>query len=126
MLNAVRRYILTAAAAAAALGGAVTAHAANKPGETQMCVPLAQIDETVVIDDQTILIRMKGGGFKRMDMAYRCSGLKMNQGFVHKTSTQNLCTTDPLRVLEPAGASCMIDKIVTIDKEEGKTLLARR
>ena len=70
---------------------------------------------------------MKGkGGYKRIDLVNRCSGLKFQEGFSHATSTNDLCTTDPLRVLEPVGSTCMIEKIVTIDEAEAKLLMAKR
>ena len=107
-------------AAVAIIGFAQTAHAAqgDKLGDTQQCIRLTSIDETPVIDDKTIAVRMKGGGYKRIDLLNKCSGLKLQGGFAHSTSTNDLCTTDPLRVLEPIGATCLIDKIVTIDKAE--------
>ena len=123
-----RTLIAAAAGIAAGCATFAMAHAAGeKVGDTQQCVPLMSIDQTPVIDDKTILIKMKGrGGYKRIDLINRCSGLKMQEGFAHATSTNDLCTTDPLRVLEPVGATCMIDKIVTIDEAEAKQLMARR
>ena len=76
--------------------------------------------------NKTIAVRMKGGGYKRIDLLNKCSGLKIQGGFSHATSTNDLCTTDPLRVLEPVGSTCMIDKIVTIDAAEYKELRKRK
>ncbi len=119
------KYLL---AAVALVGFAQTATAAqgDKVGETQQCIRLQYIDETPVIDDKTIAVRMKGGGFKRIDLLNKCSGLKLQGGFAHSTSTNDLCTTDPLRVLEPIGSTCLIDKIVTIDKAEYTELRKRK
>ena len=114
-------------AAVAVAGFAQAAQAASaKIGDTQQCIRLQSIDETPVIDDKTILVRMKGGEFKRIDLLNKCSGLKMQGGFSHATSTNDLCTTDPLRVLEPVGATCLIEKIVNIDAAEAKALRARK
>ncbi len=116
------KYVSSTLLAAVALAGfAHAAQAANGEaiGDTQQCIRLSYVDETPVIDDRTIAVRMKGGGgHKRIDLVNKCSGLKMQGGFAHSTSTNDLCTTDPLRVLEPVGATCLIDKIVTIDKAE--------
>ena len=110
---------LTAAAALAAQGDAI--------GDTQMCVRLSQISSTPVIDNKTILIEMRGRNrFKRIDLVSRCSGLKMANGFSHSTSTGDLCTTDPLRVIQPVGATCMIKQIVTISAEEAKELKSKK
>ena len=129
-MNEMMKRTLIAAAAGIAAGCATfaMAHAAGENvGDTQMCVPLMSIDQTPVIDDRTILIKMKGkGGYKRIDLVNRCSGLKFQEGFSHATSTNDLCTTDPLRVLEPVGSTCMIEKIVTIDEAEAKLLMAKR
>ncbi|MCB2108335.1 MAG: hypothetical protein KDE14_11580 [Rhodobacteraceae bacterium] len=96
-------------------------------GDTQQCIALQYIDRTPVIDNQTILVEMKGnGGYKRIDLVNRCSGLRLQDGFAYATSINRLCTSDPLRVIEPVGSICMIKQIVTIDEAEAKTLLAKR
>lgn len=97
-------------------------------GETQMCVPLQQIDDRRVIDDRTILLKMiPGPTYKRIDLARDCSGLKAEGGFVSSTSISQLCRQDILRVTqEPIGSQCIIDKIVTIDEAEAKALIAKR
>ncbi len=117
----------------AALAGGVLAAAAvkaadgDKIGDTQQCIQLNYIDSTPVIDNRTILVKMKGGGgYKRIDLVNNCSGLKLEGGFSHSTSINQLCTSDPLKVLGPVGSMCMIDKIVTIDEAEAKTLQAKK
>eukprot|EP01012_Entosiphon_sulcatum_P046887 TRINITY_DN63288_c0_g1_i1.p2 TRINITY_DN63288_c0_g1~~TRINITY_DN63288_c0_g1_i1.p2 ORF type:complete len:131 (+),score=28.00 TRINITY_DN63288_c0_g1_i1:21-413(+) len=128
----IRRIIMTQVskylfAAAALMGFAGAAHAeGEKVGDTQRCIRLQYINQTPVIDDKTILVEMKGGGFKRIDLLNKCSGLKIQGGFSHSTSTNDLCVTDPLRVLEPIGSTCLIDKIVTIDAAEAKELRKKK
>ena len=129
MTNHLSRYLIAAFAALAT--GVLVAAAAKadgeKVGDTQMCVRLQYIDQTPVIDNKTILVKMKGnGGYKRIDLVNSCGGLKIQGGFSHSTSINQLCTSDPLRVLEPVGSTCMIDKIVTIDEAEAKILLAKK
>ncbi len=118
----------TLLAAVAFVGFTQAAQAAkgDNIGDTQQCIRLSYVDETPVIDDKTIAVRMKGGGYKRIDLLNKCSGLKIQGGFSHSTSTNDLCTTDPLRVLEPVGATCLIDKIVTIDAAEYKELRKKK
>ena len=95
-------------------------------GEEQQCIRLSAIDQTPVIDNQTILVEMKGnGGFKRIDLLNRCSGLKIEGGFGYSTSINRLCKQDRLTVLR-AGTPCMIDKIVDITEEEAEALLDRK
>jgi len=106
--------------------GATTAMAAGELGATQTCVRLSDIRESPIVDDRTILLKMRGrDSFKRIDMRGRCSGMQFS-GISHSTPTNELCTTDSIRVLEPVGAVCMIEKIVNIDKAEADELLARR
>jgi hypothetical protein len=129
MTHRLARYLI---ATFAALASGVIAAAAVKAdgeniGDTQQCVHLQYIDSTPVIDNKTILIKMKGrGGFKRIDLVNNCSGLKIEGGFSHSTSINQLCTSDALRVLQPVGSTCLIDKIVTIDEAEAKALLAKK
>ena len=95
-------------------------------GDTQRCIHLSLIDDSPAIDDRTILVEMRGsGGYKRIDLVGSCSGLIYN-GFTFSTPIGKLCTNNTLSVLQPGGAVCAIDKIVTIDKAEAKTLRARR
>ena len=129
MTDHLRRYLIAAFAALATgvLVAAVAKAEGETIGDTQMCVRLQYIDQTPVIDNKTILVKMKGkGGYKRIDLINKCGGLKIQGGFSHSTSINQLCTSDLLRVLEPVGSTCMIDKIVTIDKAEAKLLLAKK
>lgn len=91
---------------------------------TQQCIRLQYIDQTPVIDNKTILVEMKGNTYKRIDLRNRCSGLKLEGGFSHATSINQLCIQDTLRVLR-SGGICMIDKIVDITEEEAKALKAK-
>ncbi len=102
------------------------AHAASpvEKGGTQMCIDTAQMAESPVIDNKTILVRMRGGGYKRIDLLNNCSQLATN-GFAYETSINRLCVQDTLRPLDSGGV-CMIDKIVTIDNAEAKTLLSKK
>jgi hypothetical protein len=100
---------------------AAPAHAAQ-----HHCVSLSVIDQTPAIDESTVLIKLRGHGhFMRMDLAGRCPGLTFN-GFMHEARQNELCTSDPLRVIEPVGAVCMIDKIVDITPDEAHALLQRK
>lgn len=113
--------------AALAMTTAVRAEGENI-GDRQQCIPTGWIDSTVVIDNRTILVEMRGKGYKRIDLANNCSGLKLSGGFSYSTSTQDLCTSSTLRVVESGGAGgiCVIREIVTIDDQEAKALRAER
>jgi hypothetical protein len=111
--------------AASVLAAAAARAEGENVGDTQQCINLMQIDSTPVIDTKTILVEMKGKGFKRIDLVNNCTGLKFN-GFSYSTSINRLCTSDPLKVIDPVGQVCMIDKIVTIDQAEAEALRARK
>ena len=113
------------ALAVAALAGGTAQAAETRPGDRQQCIRLQAVGQTPVIDDQTILVEMKGnGGYKRIDLMNKCVGLKIQGGFSFGTSTQDICTSTGLRVID--GGPCMIKEIVTIDKAEADALKARR
>ena len=104
----------------------LAAPALAEPGDEQQCIRLTAIDETPVIDNQTILVEMKGnGGYKRIDLLNRCSGLKIEGGFAYSTSINRLCKQDRLTVIW-AGTPCLIDKIVDITEEEADELMDRK
>ncbi len=118
---------LIAIVTALSLGAGVTAvFAADTVGSTQQCVRLSDIRESPVIDDKTIVLKMRSRDeFKRVDMRGTCSGMKFS-GIGHSTPSDELCTSSAITVLQPVGANCMIQQIVTIDKAEADTLLAKR
>lgn len=118
---------LIAIAAALTFGlGATSVLAADAVGSTQKCVRLSDIQDSPIIDDKTIVLKMRGRDhFKRVDMRGTCSGMEFS-GIGHTTPTDELCTSNAIKVLQPVGAICMIDKIVTIDKAEADALLAKR
>jgi hypothetical protein len=114
-------------AATLAMSAAVRAEGENI-GDRQQCIPTGWIDSTIVIDNRTILVEMRGKGYKRIDLANNCSGLKLHGGFSYSTSTNDLCTSNTLRVVESGGAGsiCMVREITTIDEQEAKALRAER
>lgn len=107
-----------------AAGAAAAPAFAETEEKTQQCIRLQAIDQTPVIDNKTILVEMKGNKYKRIDLVNRCSGLKIEGGFSHSTSINQLCVQDTLRVLR-SGGICMIDKIVDITEEEAIALKAK-
>ena len=117
-------------AAVVMMGSTIPAWAAqgDNVGETQMCIQTNYISSTPVIDQRTILVEMRGAGrgYKRIDLMSGCAGLDRSTGFAYETSINRLCVQDSLKVLEPVGSVCMIDKIVTIDATEAKALLKKR
>lgn len=88
------------------------------------CIPLSQIARTTVVDARTILVRMRGKDQdRRITLVNDCPGLRFS-GFIHESSLDRLCRTDPLRVIEPQGfgATCAIRSITPITKAEADAL----
>ena len=76
-----QRFVPLIALTAVSLGllSASAASAAGAMGETQRCIRLMQIDESPIIDDRTILVKLRGkNGFRRMDLSGTCSGISWN------------------------------------------------
>lgn len=101
------------------LSGAAWAEApAAKPipkSEVKHCIDLGWLDQSEVIDDQTILFHMKGGKIYENKLPYRCSGLKFEGGFSFATSLHQLCNTDIIRVLHQ-GTACGLGDFVPYEK----------
>jgi Family of unknown function (DUF6491) len=97
----------------------------DEGGSTEMCVPLRQIDDSRIIDDRTILIRMLGSSpYRRIDLDHECSGLKAADSLSSATSISQICSQDVLRVFgSPIASQCTIERIVIIDEAEAKALL---
>ena len=111
----------------ALLGGAVPALAANV-GDTQTCVSLKSIDDSRVIDNKTIVLRvLSTPEYRRIDLTSECFGLSFSDGFSSATSISQLCANDIIKVTrDPVGSQCTIDQITVIDEGEAKALIASR
>ena len=91
-------------------------------GDTQTCLDLGRIDSSPVIDEKTILVKMKAPkSFKRIDLAQPC-GLDTMRPFAHSTTTNQLCKQDTLTVMDGSRSVCMIKQILTISEDEAKSL----
>jgi len=99
--------------------------AAPAAGADSLCLKLSQIDESPVVSDTTILLKMKNGDFHRVDLAGRCPSLKMS-GFAHQTPSDDFCTSTVLTVMSPSKSPCTIERIVKIERAEADQLMAKR
>lgn len=116
------RLALAAAIALAVAFPALAQEAEPKKDQGIVCIPLRDIDRTETIDSQTILVKLRGKDrYQKISLANRCTGLLFN-GFSFATSTNDLCSTDPLRVVEPGSQTCLIDRIDPISAEQADTL----
>jgi hypothetical protein len=96
-------------------------------GEVDQCIPLTRIKRTKAVDNQTIVVEMRGSaGWRKMETASRCSGLKIQDGFAYATSITKLCKGDIITVLGGIGSRCGLSQITVISEEDAKTLIANR
>lgn len=114
--------VLTASTASAQVGKPT-----DKPGMPQMCIMSNYIEETPVIDNRTILVRMNPGrGYKRIELETDCNTMSDGRNLAFDTSINRLCVQDRLNAQEDSGHACTISKIVTIDADEAQELMSRR
>ncbi|MEP2987567.1 MAG: hypothetical protein ABJN65_09740 [Parasphingorhabdus sp.] len=69
-------------------------------GEPKSCIRRSQIRSTDVVDNSTIDFKMRGGKIYRNKLPHKCSGLAFEEAFSYRTSTNNLCNVDIIRVLD--------------------------
>ncbi len=100
-------------------------------GPPEQCVSLSRIDHTDVIDDQNILFYMNGGKIFRNYLPYPCSGLKINDTFMYRTSLNQLCNVDIITVLDNIGFgfsprnSCGLGHFYPVTKDDVSKLKER-
>ena len=109
-------------------GGAVAISSKNAPipvravGEPKNCVTISQIRSTKVIDNRNIDFRMVGGKTYRNTLSQSCLGLKFEERFSYRTSLNQLCSVDIVRVLHSQGgqlsegSGCGLGKFQMVEK----------
>ncbi len=91
-------------------------------GEPVNCVSLRNIRSTNVVDANTIDFKMNGGKTYRNSLPYSCPSLKFEDRFSYRTSTNQLCNVDIVRVLHDyggrltEGAGCGLGKFQPVEK----------
>lgn len=121
--------LLAVVVLAALTGGATAGLSAKKEpapvravGEPVNCVSLNQIRSTNIIDDSTIDFKMTGGKTYRNSLPNSCPSLKSEDRFSYKTSLNQLCNVDVVRVLHSyggqlqEGAGCGLGKFQQVEK----------
>ena len=107
---------------AVALAGKKVAEPVRTVGEPKNCVTTSQIRSTKVIDRRTIDFRMVGGKTYRNILSQSCPGLKFEERFSYRTSINQLCSVDIVRVLHDQGgqlyegAGCGLGKFQMVEK----------
>lgn len=88
--------------------------------EMKICVSTTRISNTDVINDETILFKMKGKRVYVNRLLQSCHGLRMAGGFSYRIPSTQLCKGEIITVLETVGggASCALGKFERLEKVE--------
>lgn len=101
------------------------APAARVVGDPRACIPINQINESTVHDNQTIDFRV-GGQTYRNTLPLSCPSLGFEKSFTYKTSLSQLCNTDVIFVLRNTagslerGAGCGLGMFVPVELEKNR------
>ncbi len=91
-------------------------------GEPVSCITPSQLRTSRIIDDKTIDFEMNNGTVYRNVLPNRCPGLKSEDRFAYKLSTNQLCSVDIITVLQSfgyglsQGASCGLGTFQKMEK----------
>lgn len=91
-------------------------------GKPISCITPSFIDHSNVVDNQTIDFTMLNGDVYRNKLPYKCPGLKSEDRYAYKLSTNNLCSVDIITVLQNfgntlgMGASCGLGTFQKMEK----------
>lgn len=87
------------------------------------CLRVVDIDGIDIVNNQTLVFRMRGGDIYRNDLPHSCPGLRRNDTLMYRTSVGRLCNVDVITVLEDwgfgfsPGASCGLGMFHPITEE---------
>ena len=96
--------------------------------EGERCISTRNIRSTDILDDRTILFRMRGGDYYVNYLRNDCPGLVREERFSYRSSGGRLCQIDMIRVLEQFGGfiqegmSCGLGAFYPITGEEAEFL----
>lgn len=99
------------------------------PEDMVNCVSLSRVDDTQVVDEQTILFYMNGNDIYRNVLPHRCPGLDSNSTFMYRVTTTQLCSVDVITLLEDFGsrfmpaASCGLGKFQPISEAAAEEII---
>jgi len=92
--------------------------------ETENCLSLTRIRQSVVLNDQHILFKMRGGDVYLSKLPYRCSRLGFQEAFSYSTSLTKLCNTDIITIISRSGGdpltSCGLGIFQKLEEKEAE------
>ena len=96
--------------------------------EGDRCIVTRNIRSTKIINERTILFRMRGGDYYINHLAHDCNGLVRERRFSYETTGGRLCQVDHIRILEQFGGyldegmSCGLGLFYPVTREEAEFL----
>ena len=96
--------------------------------EGERCINTRNIRSTDILDERTILFRMRGGDYFVNYLRNDCPSLVREERFSYRSSGGRLCQVDMIRVLEQFGGfiqegmSCGLGAFYPISEEEAEFL----
>lgn len=130
MFKTTQFFTRTVFAAVIMLAGLPVLHAqeASKQESSIPCVKLDRIQDVDVIDNKTIVFQTGNNTYYINRLPYACNGLRLNDGFLYRTSLNEICNVDVITVLDKVGPgytggpSCGLGRFEPITKDEIKAL----
>jgi|HubBroStandDraft_1064217.scaffolds.fasta_scaffold00026_7 hypothetical protein len=104
-------------AALIAACGFVRRDAAADPAEPagKVCLQIVRIGQTKILDDRTILFKMRDGQVWKNTLPFPCVGLKVENGFSYESRTDDICSNlQSIRVLRQ-GSVCLLGAFTPFD-----------
>jgi hypothetical protein len=125
---------IVSGAALVALAGSAGESAAqqgeSRDDATINCISLNQVENTSVVDNDTILFYMRGDEVYRNDLPHDCPTLESEDTFMYRVTIGQLCSVDVITVLMDMGSrfmpgpSCGLGMFREISAAEAETLEA--
>ena len=93
------------------------------------CVDVARMHHSKIVDNETIILYMRGGPDYKMKLAQRCPGLKIQGTWFHDArGLAKLCSVDVIQVpvtttgnlLDTPTRPCIIESITEYDEKAEK------
>ncbi len=92
--------------------------------QLENCINSSRIRRTDIVDDRTIIFYMNQRKIFVNHLPHRCPGLKIADAFSYRTSIQQLCNVDTIKVIRSMGSrldtgpSCGLGKFRPVTEEE--------
>ena len=93
------------------------------------CLSMGTIDDTLTIDDRTLLFFVRGDRVYRNSLPQICPGLLPNKSIAYRSSggrLAQLCESAMFSVEDMPGLSCKLGPFVPVSAEEAEQLRSRR